>query len=948
METDFRILGPVEVWAGATRIALFGPRQQRALAALLLDPDRTVPIDHIIEAVWDQDPPSTAQRQVQDIVTRLRRTLTAVGAPPDIITTMNRGYAIRAAGHRIDAQLFQQLVTAAQQLADTDPAKAADTLRTALALWRGPALAGLHTTCLRSAAAIWNERRLSAWEHCLRLELELGRHHEVISELVALAEQQTFAEGPIKLLATALVRSGRHADALEAYQRFRRRLVDELGVEPSKQMQALHQGILLGELDLTEPDPAREPTVAPALTPAMLPLDIPIFAGRRRELHQLEQILAMASDQPTAVVISAIWGMAGVGKTTLAVHWAHQVRHRFPDGQLYLNLHGFDPNTTTTDPVTAMRTFLDVLGVDPQRIPATLDAQAGLYRSLLTGRRMLILLDNVRDADEVRPLLPGSPGCLVVVTSRHRLTSLVAAEAAQPIDVDLLMISEARELLSRRLGADRVAAEPLAVDELIGRCARLPLALAVVCGRAATRQWSSLAELADTLRELPRGSLDALDAGDAVTEVRAVFSWSYRVLDTITARLFRLLGLHPGPEITTATAASLASLPAEQTDRLLAELVRAHLLIEPAPGRYSFHDLLRAYAIELTHTQDTDTERKLAVHRMLDHHLHAAHTAAALLEPNRERITIEPPVQGVATVTPRTFGQAQHCLTVEHRVLVHLVRLAADQGFSTHTWQLAWTLTTYFHRGGHWCDQADTLHIALEAARQHDDALGQAYSHLGLARAYFRMGRYETAYNGLREALDLFTTSDHQLGQARVYGALGFFHTSQRRYREALRHHQISLDLFRGRDQQQGIGQTLNGLGWNHAMLGDYPQALTYCLQALDIQQEINDLHGQASTSDSLGYVYHHLGRHQEAVECYEAALRLFRAVNERYLEAETLIHLGDHHRTRADPTATRLTWNEALEILDELKHPDGGQVRAKLQLLSAASATAGTVKRSV
>jgi tetratricopeptide (TPR) repeat protein len=412
------------------------------------------------------------------------------------------------------------------------------------------------------------------------------------------------------------------------------------------------------------------------------------------------------------------------------------------------------------------------------------------------------------------------------------------------------------------------------------------------------------------------------------------------VLHTAAARLFRLLGLHPGPDITVGAAASLAGLPAEQARSLLAELTRTHLLMEQAPGRYILHDLLHAYATELAHTHDTVTERGQALHRMLDHYLHAAHAAAALLEPHRETITIEPAIPDIASGTLTTFGQAQAWLTREHQVLVQLVGQAAERGFGTHAWQLAWTLITYFHRRGDWHDQAATLHIALKAARRHNDPLGQAYSRLGLSRAYLRTGRHEEAHDQLRQALDLFIRCDHKAGQARIHDALGFIHTSSGRYREALEHLQTSLDLFLACGSRHGAGEVLNSLGWNHALLGHYKLALDYCHQALALQQELGDRHGQASTWDSLGYVNHHLGHHEHASSCYQQALRLFREVDERYLEADTLTRLGDHHHAQGDLETTRAVWLEALEILDELNHPDTDRVRAKLKALTTTAAS--------
>jgi hypothetical protein len=378
------------------------------------------------------------------------------------------------------------------------------------------------------------------------------------------------------------------------------------------------------------------------VVPRQLPVAARHFAGRAGALTVLAGLAAEAGGADgagRAMVISVIEGTAGIGKTALAVHFAHQVAGDFPDGQLYVNLRGFDPAGPPMTPGEAVHIFLDALGVRAGQLPASLDAQVGLYRSLLAGRRMLVLLDNARDAGQVRPLLPASPGCLVLVTSRSQLTGLAAAEGAMPLALDLLTGEEAKELLAARLGGDRLAADPAAAQELTGLCARLPLALAIAAARAATQPALPLADLAAELRDAG-GRLDALDAGDAAASVRAVFSWSYQQLDAAAARMFRLLGLHPGPAIGTPAAASLAGLPPRPARTVLTELTRAHLLAEPAPGRFAFHDLLRAYAAERAQADEGGTERHAAVHRMLDHYLHTACPAALLIHPTSQTMIL--------------------------------------------------------------------------------------------------------------------------------------------------------------------------------------------------------------------------------------------------------------------------------------------------------------------
>ncbi|MGW0579093.1 AfsR/SARP family transcriptional regulator, partial [Streptomyces sp. NPDC002920] len=432
----------------------------------------------------------------------------------------------------------------------------------------------------------------------------------------------------------------------------------------------------------------------PFVRPAQLPADLATFAGRRAELAR---VVALSAADAPGMRIAVVSGMGGIGKTTLAVRWAHRIAHRFPDGQLYVNLRGFDPGGTATDPGEALRGFLEGLGVPPQRMPAGTDAQTGLYRSLLARRRVLILLDNARSAEQVRPLLPGSPGCMVVVTSRDRLLGLVTAEAAHPVALDRLPPAEARESLVRRLGAERVSAEPAAVEEIVARCAGLPLALAVVATRAATHPGFPLAAIAADLREA-RDSLDAFADSDPAGDVRAVLSCSYRALSPPAARLLRLLSLHPGPDVTVPAAAAVADGTPAAARRLLTELTGAHLLTEHAPGRFSCHDLLRTYAMELAAEHDGTAGREAAVRRTLDHYLHTAHTAARLYSPWFMASSLSEAAPGARPESFADDGQALRWYTAERRVLHALAASARERGHDGHVWRLAWALERFMDR----------------------------------------------------------------------------------------------------------------------------------------------------------------------------------------------------------------------------------------------------------
>jgi len=611
------------------------------------------------------------------------------------------------------------------------------------------------------------------------------------------------------------------------------------------------------------------------------------------------------------------------------VHWAHRVTTQFPDGQLYVNLRGFDPGGAL-DPAEAVRGFLDALGVVVARIPQGLDAQSGLYRSLLAGKRMLVMLDNARDAEQVRPLLPGSPGCLAIVTSRNQLSGLVA-EGARPLSLDLLSTTEARDLLARRLGADRVASEPGPVDEIIERCARLPLALAIAASRAATSPRFPLAAIAAELRQANQ-ALDPFDGGDLATDVRAVFSWSYRSLTAEAARLFRLLGLHPGRDIAVAAAASLAGTPPGQARVLLAELCRAHLLSEHRPGRYAFHDLLRAYATEQAHALDSADVAYTAVGRVLDHYLHTAHGAAMVMEPYRDPLTLARPRPGAIVTGAGTAEDALGWFAAEHGTLLAAIRTATGAGFGTHAWQLASVLTPFLLRRGLWDEQTTACQAGLDGARRSGDIAGQAHSIYRLASGYARSGRDRQAAPLLHQALRQFGRIGDHASQAAVHLTLSWLAVRQQRPNEGLSHSLRAHELYRAAGHETGQARVLNNIGYSHALLGNYTEALTYCEQSLARIRALGERSwDDVATWDSLGYIHQHLGNYQQATGCYQRAVDLCRERADRYNEAVTLDHLGDVHHTAGKERAARQAWEDARRIFAEIDHPDGDQVCLKL-----------------
>jgi DNA-binding SARP family transcriptional activator/tetratricopeptide (TPR) repeat protein len=910
--TDFRVLGPVEVWSQGRRVDTGQPRQRAVLAALLADAGRAVPVDTIIDRVWGETPPRGARPSLQAHITRLRQVLDQATTPAPL--TFGAGcYLLDVDPLRVDLHRLRHLTAQARGAAGSR----VELLREAVGLWRGEPLAGLDSPWVRQSRQAWRQEYVSAAVAWGRAEVEVRNPGAVIATLADLAAEHPLTEPLAEVLIRALAAAGRPAEALTHYETVRRHLSTELGTDPSAELQAVYRSVLHGSPPAEDGPPV----------PAHLPADVPGFTGRATHLARMNA--ALAGGLPERVAVFAVSGMAGVGKTALAVHWARTVADRFPDGQLYVNLRGFDPDGRVMDPSDAVRGFLDALGVAPDRVPSGLDAQVALYRSRLAGKRILVVLDNARDAEHARPLLPTAAGAVAVVTSRNRLTGLVAGEGARPLALDVLSADEARDLLRNRLGADRTDAEPAAVRDIVAACAHLPLALAITAARAQQTDFP-LAALAAELVETG-ARLDALDTGDPALQVRAVFSWSYAALRPAAARLFRLLGLHPGPHVSTAAAAAVAGLGVPETRRLLAELANANLVLEHAPGRYACHDLLRAYAADLAAEHDTTDDRQTAVVRLLDHYVHTAYAADRLLYPARDPIDVplSPPAAGVVALADH--AQAMAWLDAEHAVLLAAARHAAAAGHDVHAWQLAWALDTYLYRRGHWHDRAAVWADAVHAAERFGDRNAVACAHRTLGRAYIGLGRHGDARARLHEALRLFVEAGNPGGQAYVQNSLAYLSAQTREYRTALSHTGQALQLYRAAENPRGQAIALSQFGWYHAMLGDHTEAIAFGEQALELHRKVGDRRGQADVLDTLGYAHDHLGRHAEAAGRYREALALVRDLGDRWAEAQILVHLGDAQKASGEVDAARAAWEDALAILAELDHADVQDVRAKL-----------------
>ncbi|WP_027346895.1 AfsR/SARP family transcriptional regulator [Hamadaea tsunoensis] len=899
---EFGILGPVQVRVAGQDATPAGTRLRLLLAMLLLQAGLTVPADTLVQALWEDDASQARLAALPTYVMRLRR---AVGVQVAArIVTQPGGYAITVAPDELDLHRFQKHWDEGRaQAARGDLAGARTSLSAAVRLWRGEPLA-----TLPAGRVVANEveklagRRVAAYRDLFEVSLKLGRAAELLPDIAALAAAYPFDEELRGYWMLALYRGGRTAEALRVFAQTRAMLADELGVEPGKALQDLHQRMLTGDTE-----PRREPAV-----PRQLPAGLRGFVGRARELAELEKL---AGDDAGVIAISAIGGTAGVGKTTLAVHFAYQVADRFPDGQLFADLRGFDPSGVPADAATVASGFLLAMGVPAEQIPADLDARLALYRTRLAGTRTLVVLDNARDAEQVRPLLPGGAGCLVVVTSRARMPGLIAREGAAPLPLDVLDEHDGLRLLAQRLG-DRVAAEPAAAAALVRQCAGLPLAIGVVAAHAALRPGRTLAAI---LQELRTHGLDQL------ADVRTVLSWSYRALPDRAAHLFRLLALHPVNDISEYAAAALTGTSVVLARGALAELADAHLVTEYAPGRYTQHDLLRAYAAELMAADPA------AISRLVDHYLAHAGRAAKLSygsDNSFRPVALPAPPGGAEPVDDRP--SAMEWYAREHVAAIATIALAPPD----RAWSLAAMLVGYLHRAGRWEQWEAVSEAALAAALRTGDLSGQAHALRWLGEVRRSQDDQDAALLRLEQALALFErTGDHKL-QGETLADIAMTHGERHAYADAVAVSRRALELFAGHDDAMGQARALNQIGWYLAQDGDYAAAVGYCRRALDLARAFGDPRAEAATLDSIGFGYHHLGAYREAIAYFEESGGIRRALGDYFLEAETLTHVGDSRLALGEPAAARRAWQQSLDILTELGHRDAAGVRARLAAL--------------
>ncbi len=1012
------MLGPLRGWRDGAEVDL-GPAGQRAVLGLLvLAAGQPVSLAELVDGLWPQRPPPTATNVVQTHVRRLRRLLELDRRPYSrsaVLPTTGGGYALRPEVGDVDLTRFRRLVELADAAhARDDQRDAAALLGQALRLWQGPPLAGIMVLAGHPKVVALTGERQVALAHYAEAMIAAGAAADALPILTEAAAGQPLDEAAQARFIRALHAAGQRANAFEHYQRTRRRLADELGVDPGPQLAAAHATLLAGaaarsgaassagdggaaatggaagtsayppaspppELDpphradrsrngraagvaapaagqLPEPPagspeppepagPAGPATLRPATAPgqsaqppgpaapggavlpagggrrpvpAQLPAEVGAFTGRDAELAELDRLLGTGPDPatadphqpagaagPAAMRICVVTGSAGVGKTALAIRWAHRARGRFPDGQLYVDLRGYDPE----QPVAAgdaLVGFLTALGVPAQDVLVDADDRAAQFRTEVADRQILVVLDNASSVEQVRPLLPGTRSAVVLATSRDSLPGLVAVHGAHRLEVGLLPPADAVLLLGRLVGP-RVAAEPRAAATLAAQCARLPLALRVAAELAGSRPATPLAALTGELADEQR-RLDLLDAGgDRRAAVRAVFSWSVRHLPAGAVRGFRLLGLHPGADFDRYAAAALAGGSLDEAHRTLDTLVRAHLVqptappaVPPAgqpavpPGRFAMHDLLRAYAAQLASVEEAADQLRAARTRLFDYYVAAAAAAMDAWNPAEagQRPGTEPPEVPVPAFA--TGPAALAWLDAERGGLGAVCGYAAAHGWSAHAVALAGTLFRYLEAGGHHSDALAVHGHARVAAHRANDRAGETGALIDLGTTYWRQGRYGPATDHLQQALNLARQTGDLAAQARALNSLGIVDWRQGRYAQAASRLQLALDLARHAGDRTGQARALTNLANVQSSQGRYGPAADSHQRALDLARQSGNQVGQARALSNLGYVYVRLDRLDEAARHHLAALELFRRVGDRDAEAYALTGLGD------------------------------------------------------
>ncbi len=952
----FRLLGPLEFRAGEDDWRGIGARKWRSvLAALLIKAGQIVPADVLINEVWGETPPAKAGNLISIYVLRLRRLLGDTDS--SVLVTRAPGYLLRLAPGDTDAQVFEDLVREGRRAYGAgDSERAAAQLAEALALWHGSPLADVPpTTLVETEAERLDELRLDAAELRIRAELACGSHAQVIPDLRRLLADHALRENLWLLLMQALDGAGRHAEALETYGQARRVLVEELGVDPGTELRQYHAGLLAKDDELTrDADDApgsisggtvaasarpgssgaggTEPRVArSAPAPAQLPLDVADFTGREDQVKHLCDLLAsgVAEADPGAVRVALVAGSGGLGKTSLAVHAAHRVSGSFPDGQLYVDLLGAAPQPLV--PADVLARFLRDLGVDGRDIPADDDERAARYRTVLAGRRMLIVLDNARDAAQVRPLLPGAASCAVLITTRSRMPDLASTRL---VDLNVLDDDEALTLFTRVVGEERAAAEPEATAELLLACAGLPLAIRICAARLAIRSGWTIGAMASRLRDEHR-RLDELRAGDMA--VRASFQVSFASLPADTqadgiaaADAFRLLGLWQGPSISAAAAAALFGTSDYLAEDALEALVDAYLLESTSSDRYKFHDLLRVYSSERAVADLSGPDRDAAVGRVLRWYMRTADAAGTAVRPHRYNLALEAVGDGTR---PLSFTGADDGLSWydDERVnLVAATRQACSAGLHEVAWRLPVPLFPIFEARSNWADLVTTHRLALDSARRIGNRKGEAWVLTNLGEALGYIGDSE-AIGCLEQAVAISREVGDLTGESRAANNLADAYTRLGRTEEAIDLLRRGLELNRAAGRRFGEGVALVNIGDALLDLDRADEALDYLQQAWRIFVEVEAVDGAGYALVSLGRCYLALGRDADALDHLGQGLANHQKSGNRARQAVALRLLGRAQAHGGLVADARESWTRAAGTFDDLGDNDqAAQVRAE------------------
>jgi DNA-binding SARP family transcriptional activator len=931
-DVRIQILGPLRIWRGDVELDA-GPWQQRCVLALLLARvGSPVGMAELIDLLWADDPPASAVNVIHKYVGALRRLLEpelAARAQGSWLIRHGNGYRFVADADHLDLTAFRREVDQARKSLSLDrPDDALDHYLQGLRRWQGAPGDGLAESTAATAilAAIEGELTEATME-AADLALRRDQPARVLPVLRRAADLEPLNEPLHALLVRTLAAAGRQAEALSAFQSVRDRLAEDLGIDPGPSLREAHREVLAQSI--APPDDHHEapetnpewPGPTPLIRPAQLPPDLPSFVGREAELSTLAGLFEnRRRGEGSSPLVVAMDGMGGVGKSTLALHFASRIADRLTDGHLYLYLRG---NETEALPVDdALRSLLHALGVSAQRIPDTFDSLVGMYRSLTARKSLLLLLDSAGDVSQVRPLLPNSAESVVVVTSRTPLVGLAAFDGAHLLHVDVPDMPEAHALLERRLPLLPSRSRDEIIDEIVTCCGRLPLALAIVAARMSARPQLSPAAVAAELRD-DEGLLGAFPGGRGVSDPRTVFAWSYQRLSSGAARLFRLSSLTLGTDVSAAAYASLAGLDPRETRELLRELSEMALFQEHGGGRFSSHLLVRAYAKELCATTDTERERDEATGRLLQHYLHSSFNAQVALVPHRVPLRLAPTSDGVRPERPASYDNAMAWFAAEREVLGHAVREAAEPRYGLKSWQLALTQQQFLQWSGFFNQWGEVMRTALSAARRDGDRLGEAHVLRSLAGSRYFLGAYEDARDLLLPAQELFTELGCVLEQGYVHTNLGDVLNKLGRNEEALKEHEKALADYRTAENFWFEIRARSDIGDTLGRLGHLEQAVETLQEAIRLNEEIGNPHEEGEVRLEVGKILIGLGRLREGIEQVELAVQTSWRIGEKSILFESSLELAGALLATGETKRARDTWAFARSVM--LTFQNGG-----------------------